>query len=315
MTTATCKERLVRLASLCCAVLACATAFAGQARAQALAPDQRELSEEEAHRLLPRADLGGLTGVQRATLLDVAGDTFDYAGCSSTLAACLRADVKDKHAPRMARLAVLLIQDGLSSSQTIFYLERYYAAFAESKRKKLDATDCPILGDPKTPVVVVEFSDYQCPHCAAVVKPLHELVEQEKGKLHLCSKYFPLPGHPRAHIAAACAEYARHRGKFWEMSDQLFAKQDDLDDANLKSFAQQLKLGDGTEMLKEAYAGKFDAEIDKQLQEGVAANVEATPTLFFNGRMFALPVKPEYLRRSTRDELEWQHNGGAWDKE
>jgi protein-disulfide isomerase len=268
---------------------------------------------EEAQRLLPRADLSGLTGAQRAELLEVAGDTFDYAGCNSTLAACLRADVKDPHAPRMARLASLLIRDGLPTSQIIFYLERYYAGFDKAKRKKLAADDCPVLGDPRAKVTLVEFSDYQCPHCAAALKPLHELVTAPDNKVKLCSKYFPLPGHPRARLAAACAEYARKRGKFWEMNRLLFDHQEELDDANLRSFAQQLKL-DGNDMLKEAYAGKFEAIIERHLKEGAAAEVQATPSLFLNGRLHTLPVKLEYLRHSVEDELEWQRNGGAWDK-
>src|SRR5260370_15717457 len=104
-----------------------ASAGAGRPRPRLLAEaSPREVSEEEAYRLLPRADLTGLNGPQRAELVDVAGDTFDYAGCNSTLAACLRADVKDKHAPRMAKLAAMLIQDGLPASQTLFFLERYY---------------------------------------------------------------------------------------------------------------------------------------------------------------------------------------------
>jgi protein-disulfide isomerase len=275
----------------------------------------REVSEEDAQRLLPRADLSGLNGVQRAELIDLAGDTFDYAGCTSTLASCLRADVKDKHAPRMAKLAAMLIQDGLPASQVLSFLERYYAAFDNSKRKKVSASDCPILGDPKAPLALVEFSDFQCPHCAAAVKPLRELVDRERGKVKLCSKYFPLPGHPRARIAAACAEYARRKGKFWEMSDLLFAHQDELEDETLKSLARQVGLGDGSEMLKEAYANKFEPVIERQIKEGEVAGVQATPSLFVNGRLHSLPVKLEYLLRSVEDEREWQRNGGAWDKD
>ena len=273
----------------------------------------REASEEEAQRLLPRADFSGLNGVQRAELIDVAGDTFDYAGCSSTLAACLRADVKDKHAPRMAKLASMLIQDGLPASQVLFFLERYYAGFDKSKRKRVSSSDCPILGDPKAPLTLVEFSDFQCPHCAAAAKPLRELAE--RGKVKLCSKYFPLPGHPRARVAAACAEYARGKRKFWEMSDLLFAHQDELEDGTLKSLAREVGLGDGSEMLKEAYANKFEPVIERHIKEGEAAQIQATPSLFVDGRLHTLPVKLEYLLRSAEDEREWQRNGGAWDKD
>src|SRR5881628_1254917 len=57
-----------------------------------------ELSEERARQILPRADLTGLNGLQRAQFLEIAGDTFDYAGCNDTLARCLGATIKDRHA-------------------------------------------------------------------------------------------------------------------------------------------------------------------------------------------------------------------------
>jgi protein-disulfide isomerase len=100
------------------------------------------------------------------------------------------------------------------------------------------------------------------------------------------------------------------------MSEMLFAHQDtdELDDAHLKEYAKQLGL-DGNEMLKQIYAAKLDPVIDKQQKEGEAAGVRATPTLFFNGRQFLLPLKPEFLVFSAQDEEEWQRNNGAWEKE
>jgi protein-disulfide isomerase len=165
-----------------------------------------------------------------------------------------------------------------------------------------------VLGEPKAPVALVEFSDYQCPHCAVANKPLHDLVTgADKGKARLCSKYFPLSGHPRARIAAGCAEYARQHGKFWQMHDVLFAHQDEMEDENLKTYAKQVGL-DGAQMLKEVYAGRYDAVVESHLREGTNAGVQATPTIFVNGRQHVLPVKPQFLRRSVEDELEWQQN-------
>jgi len=123
----------------------------------------------------------------------------------------------------------------------------------------------------------------------------------------LCSKFFPLPGHARARIAAGCAEFRRRQGKFWPMNDLLFAHQDELDDANLKAYAKQLGL-DGAQMLKEVYAGRFEGAIESHLQEGIGARVQATPTVFVNGRQHVLPMKLQFLQRSVEDELEWQQN-------
>lgn len=275
-----------------------------------------ELSEERARQILPRADLSGMTDAQRAQFLEIAGDTFDYAGCNDTLAQCLRAGVKDRHALRMTQLIKGMLSEGYTPSVIIDMLERYYASFPANKRVKVGDSDCPVLGDPRAPVAVVEYSDFQCPHCAAATKPLHDMVAALPGKVRLCSKYFPLPGHPRAVQAAGAAEYAFRHKKYWEMSELLFAHQDtdELDDAHLKDYARQLGL-DGNEMIKMIYSGKFDPVIDKQKQEGIAAGVRATPTLYFNGRQFTLPIKPEFLVFSAQDEEEWQRNKGGWEKD
>jgi protein-disulfide isomerase len=290
------------------AALSVSLAAASTRPARAVPQGGRELSEDDARRILPRADLSGLSGEQRASFLEVAGDVFDYAGCRDTLARCLSADEKDVHAVRMSGLVKALLVEGYPPARVIDMVESYYASFDASKRIRLRENDCPLLGDKSAPVIIVEFSDYQCPHCAVAARPLHDLVtDSAKGKARLCSKYFPLPMHPRAAIAAACAEYARRHGKFWELSELLFAHQDALEDEDLKALARQVGL-DGAQMLKEAYSGKFDAIIEANKQEGIAAGVDSTPTLFFNGRKYNLPVKPEFLLRSVEDELEWQQN-------
>src|SRR6266481_3299578 len=296
---------------LAAAALAAACAFllaAAGSQAQPGPSAGRGLGEEQARRILPRADLSGLTDEQRSQFLEVAGDVFDYAGCKDTLAKCLGPNVQDVHALRMAELVKALLLDGNTPSRVIEWVENYYASFDASKRQSLKTNDCPVLGDPKAEVALVEFSDYECPHCAVANKPLHDLVSgPEKGKARLCSKFFPLPGHARARIAAACAEYARRHGKFWPMNDLLFAHQDQLDDDSLKGYAKQLGL-DGAQMLKEVYAGRFEGTIEAQLQEGIGARVQATPTVFVNGRQHLLPMKLQFLQRSVEDELEWQQN-------
>jgi protein-disulfide isomerase len=274
-----------------------------------------ELTEERARQILPRADLSGLNDKQRAQFLEIAGDTFDYAGCNDTLAKCLAANVADQHALRMTGLIKALILSGFDSSAVIDNVERYYASFAPAKRVRLDDQDCPTLGDPHARVSVVEFSDYQCPHCARAAKPLQEMVTAMPGTVRLCAKYFPLTQiHPRAMIAAQVAEFARAHKKFWEMNELLFANQEQLDDASLKSYAAKLGLN-GDQMLREAYAGKFDATIGRHVKEGEAAGIRATPSMYFNGRFLTLPTTREFLIFSAQDEDEWQQNHGAWAKQ
>jgi len=268
----------------------------------------KPLSSEQARSIVPRAELADLTDAQRGVFVDVATEVFNYAGCQDTLAKCLGAGQTDAHALRMAALVRQLASEGFPASQIIQVVEQYYASFDSGRRVRLNAANCPVEG--KGPVTVVEFSDYQCPHCALAVAPLEELVEKSRnGKARLCSKYFPFTSHPRARIASACAEYARAKGKFWPLNASLFAHQEQLEDEDLKAYAKQVGL-DGDEMLKQVYAGKFDDQVEKNRREGLAAGVEATPSLFVDGRLNVLPIKPWYLAFTVDDELQWQREKG-----
>ena len=269
------------------------------------------VSAEQARQLVPRADLSALTDAQRGVFLDVSNEVFGYAGCQETLTKCLAGGATDGHALREAALIRQLTLEGSVPAATIVQIiERYYASFDARNREKLRTDDCGILGDPKAKISIVEFADFQCSHCALAVKPLHDLVTgTEKGKARLCSKYFPWPTHARARIAAACAEYARAHGKFWQWSDTVFAHQEALEDDQLRSYAKDIGL-DGNEMLKEVFAGKYDSAVERHIREGTALGIEGTPTLYVNGRHHWLPIAPFYLKHSVDDELDWQRQKG-----
>jgi protein-disulfide isomerase len=266
------------------------------------------VTAEQARNIVPRADLADLNDAQRGVFVDVATEVFNYAGCQDTLAKCLASGQNDPHAVRMAALVKQLASEGFPATSVIQAIEKYYASFDDAQRVRLNGSSCAVAG--KGPVTLVEFSDYQCPHCALAVAPLEELVEKtRKGKVRLCSKYFPFPSHPRARIAAACAEYARAKGKFWPLNETLFAHQEQLEDEDLKRYAKEVGL-DGEEMLRQVYAGKFDEQVEKNRREGIAAGVESTPSLFIDGRYNVLPIKAWYLAFTVDDELEWQREKG-----
>ena len=266
------------------------------------------VTAEQAKKAFPAVDLSTLTDQQRGIFIDVAASVDNYAGCQDTLAICLNPAAKDPHALRMANLVKALVREGAPERVVVDTVERYYAAFDPKKRVSFKTDNCAVEG--KGPVTIVEFSDYQCPHCAVALPVLTGLVDMEKeGQVRLCSKYFPFSSHPRARIAALCAEYARSKGKFWEMNAILFKNQENLEDPDLKGYAKEIGL-DGDEMLKQVYAGKFDAMIEKHLREGIAAGVESTPSLFVDGREYRLPVRAEYLKFAIDDEIQWKKEKG-----
>jgi protein-disulfide isomerase len=142
----------------------------------------------------------------------------------------------------------------------------------------------PPKGNPKAPVTIVEFSDYQCPFCKRV-EPTVQQVLQTYGpdKVRLVYRNYPLPFHNDARPAAEAAGCAAEQGKFWEYHEKLMAATD-LSAQNLKTLAGSV--GVDQKKFDECVASqKFKADVDKDMQAGEEAGVNGTPAFFINGRM------------------------------
>ena len=81
------------------------------------------------------------------------------------------------------------------------------------------------LGDPRAPLVIIEYSDYECPACASFVRDTKpQLIAEyiETGKVYYLYRDNPLPQHPAGRVAAAYAHCAAQQGQFWSMHQRLF---------------------------------------------------------------------------------------------
>jgi len=76
-------------------------------------------------------------------------------------------------------------------------------------------------------VLIVEFSDFQCPACASFTPFVSQIIADYPSDVAVHYRHFPLPMHPSADEAARAAEAAAEQGKFWEMHDILFERQND----------------------------------------------------------------------------------------
>lgn len=140
-------------------------------------------------------------------------------------------------------------------------------------------------GPKNAPVTIVEFSDFQCPFCKAVLPTLNALLTRYPGKVRLEFRDFPIhslhPSAAKAHEAARCAG---EQGKFWEYHDQLYARLPNHSPPELQLVARDLKLERVT--FAECLArGKYHAAVAGDIQEGKRLGVQVTPTFFINGRM------------------------------
>ncbi len=140
-----------------------------------------------------------------------------------------------------------------------------------------------LRGSATAPVIIVEFSDFQCPYCRQVQPTLKNLLAKYEGQVSVAYRDFPLRGiHPQAQLAAEASRCAGEQGKFWEYHDLLFANLDKLNRAGLVEHARTLKL-DEKQFDSCLSSAKYKAQIEEDLQEGMRAGVTGTPGFFING--------------------------------
>ena len=142
--------------------------------------------------------------------------------------------------------------------------------------------DDPVRGNPRAPVTIVLFSDFQCPFCARVGPTLEEAQRTYGDKVRIVWKHQPLGFHPNALPAAKAAEAAREQGKFWQMHDRLFASQRELSPDAYDRFARELGL-DLRRFQESIRSGKGQARIEDDQRLAARIGAQATPTMFVNG--------------------------------
>ncbi len=130
---------------------------------------------------------------------------------------------------------------------------------------------------------LVEYGDYECPFCGRAY-PIVKAVQKTLGE-DLCFAFrnFPLTNmHSHAEHAAEAAEAAGAQGKFWEMHDLLYEKQEALENSDLAQYAADLGL-DVDRLSREILNGAYSKRIREDFMSGVRSGVNGTPSFFVNG--------------------------------
>jgi protein-disulfide isomerase len=140
-----------------------------------------------------------------------------------------------------------------------------------------------VIGSSGAPVTLVEYGDYQCPHCQAAWPEVEQVLRRYGNNLRYAYRHFPIwTMHPLAKPAAETAEFASHHRRFWDMHSALFANGPRLSRAILLALASErgLKPAELAVALDQHdYAHKVDAD----MLGGVRSGVNGTPCFFING--------------------------------
>lgn len=138
-------------------------------------------------------------------------------------------------------------------------------------------------GTENAEVTLVEYGDYECPHCGRAFPIVQQIQRHFGARLRLVFRNFPLTEiHPHAEAAAEVAEFAGSKGKFWEMHDMLFEYQARLGEELFLELGEKLGLSTG-DLLKATEQGRFEARVRADFRGGVRSGVNGTPTFFING--------------------------------
>jgi len=157
-----------------------------------------------------------------------------------------------------------------------------------------------VQGDPHASVTLVEYGDYECPHCGRAYPIVKDVQRRLGATLRLVFRNFPLAEmHPHAQHAAEAAEAAGAQGRFWEMHDALFEHQRSLDDRSLVQYAKALGL-DHDKLQSDVTAHVYAPRVREDFVSGVRSGVNGTPTFFINGARYDDDWDAETLTEALR---------------
>lgn len=166
-----------------------------------------------------------------------------------------------------------------------------------------------VKGDPNAKVVLVEYSDFQCPACAYYHGMLKSVIPEFSNHIAFIYRHFPLSQHDNALITAYAAEAAGIQGKFYEMHDLIFAGQGEWSnmsnsqaEAKMIEYAEQLSL-DVDKFKSDISSKEVEAAVKQDLQSANEAGVNSTPSFYLNGQKITNPSNNEAFREIIRNAV------------
>jgi len=151
--------------------------------------------------------------------------------------------------------------------------------------------DSPSTGSPSQQIVLLEFSDFQCPFCARAHDTVKQFMAKHQDKVTLAYKHLPLTSiHPQALPAAKAAWAAQQQGKFWEYYSALFEGQKELGEPLYASITQKLNLK-LDKFNTDRNSPAAEAAIEKDMQLAQQLGIQGTPFFIMNGQTFSGAVE------------------------
>lgn len=176
---------------------------------------------------------------------------------------------------------------------------------------EIDLSQEWVKGDPNAPHLIVEYSDFQCPACAARYSILDSIVKEFSGQVALVYRHYPLPQHLNAEAAAQATEAAGAQGLFFEMHDIIFdnqAKWQGIGESKAREefigYAEQIGVADLEKFEEDMNSDATAEAVQEDYLGGVALGVNSTPTIFFDGEVSINSHSYDAFRESIREAIQ-----------
>lgn len=156
-----------------------------------------------------------------------------------------------------------------------------------------------VKGNPTSTVILAEFSDFQCPACASFVPAVEEIIAAHGDKLRFEYHHFPLISiHKNAEAAARASEAAGIQGKFWEMHDILFERQQEWGNSlsprnSFIAYAEELGL-DTAAFERHLNVAAVKETVQEDMREGRTRAITGTPTFYLNGEKMQITTFEDF---------------------
>ncbi|OHB15425.1 MAG: hypothetical protein A2431_04075 [Candidatus Zambryskibacteria bacterium RIFOXYC1_FULL_39_10] len=166
-----------------------------------------------------------------------------------------------------------------------------------------------VKGNASSTVTVIEYSDFQCPACRTYYSVMRQMMAEFGGEVAFVYRHFPLNGiHANAELAARAAQAAGKQGKFWEMHDLLFEKQDEWAKvANVQTLFESYAnlLGISIEQFRVDWtSGEVKDFVKSQRVHSIQIGLQGTPTFFVNSEKIQNPSSAEQFRSIIQAALQ-----------
>jgi 2-hydroxychromene-2-carboxylate isomerase len=243
-------------------------------------------------------DIGKLDEFERKVFFRVANSESSVCGKGHSLLVSAKSDPTCRKSFYALRYVAKLVDSGYTDSEITEKLERRYRL----GKQTIDVSTAPSKGNPGARVSIIEFVDYECPHCRLAQELLRQAMEANPNEVKVYFKHYPLSSHTNARIAAEAATAAHKQGKFWAYNDKVWALSDMLSPAALDKIAKEVGL-DMAKYRSDKDGDEIKKRVQKDRDDGQAIGIHSTPTIFLNGRKYADHLEFANLKDWIDEEL------------